>query len=208
MSTAEGPSAFGSSARTPRPEAEAARPGSVSNLLKAWEEIGRRRITPLRKDDIVDLSTLTVVKDRGVLSKSKNAPWDVGEREGEEKGWSEGNDVGESEAEEDAEAGGSDCDEQGVRDAFEENGKSEVDVNEGDDEALLQAFLADEDRRKTAGGMDDSSEDDAKRVQPAVAGVSKYGRALTPNDLADDYALACPSGGTVVRSSLVTAKLT
>src|ERR1700733_4447710 len=70
------PSASSSSASLDQIDVHKAREASTLRLFDVWSTLADRYSRPLDEDDIIDITTGDIVKDRGVLRSSRN--WDIG----------------------------------------------------------------------------------------------------------------------------------
>ena len=70
------PSASSSSTSLDQIDVHKAREASTLRLFDVWSTLADRYSRPLDEDDIIDITTGDIVKDRGVLRSSRN--WDIG----------------------------------------------------------------------------------------------------------------------------------
>ncbi|KIP10167.1 hypothetical protein PHLGIDRAFT_264513 [Phlebiopsis gigantea 11061_1 CR5-6] len=154
------PTASASSVPAPQPldptRDEAWRESS-QRLLSVWSQLADRYNVPLDKDDIIDLRTVKLVKDRGVTRRrSKMYIGYFGEPSGDE-----GNEADEREDEDEIDIVPRPEPTVPIKLEMEKTNRvlppfTEMNPDDADD---LRAFLEEEERRKAVGGIDDEEDE-------------------------------------------------
>lgn len=143
---------------TSDPQLDTERRASSSRVLNVWSALEDKYALRLDEDDIVDLRSGDLVKDRGVLS-SKDGTWDIGcfadptAAQGNENSAQEDDDD-----EDEIGVWGSDSELDHQFNPVHVPPVRELDPEDAED---LRAFLAAEQARKPLRGIDDFSEDES-----------------------------------------------
>lgn len=139
---------------------------SSQRLMDVWSQLAERYNVPLDKDDIIDLRTAKLVKDRGVTRRSKRV-YRIGYF------GDPSSDDGNEEREEDDEIDIVSRPEPQVPIKLEMEKSNrvlspftEMNPEDADD---LRAFLEEEERRKAVGGVDDEEDEDEIGVETLLA---------------------------------------
>jgi Centromere protein Scm3 len=193
------PSASSSSTSLDQIDVHQAREASTLRLFDVWSTLADRYSRPLDEDDIIDITTGEVVKDRGVLRGSRN--WNIGcfadhvEEDGEEEEEEEEEDDDVDELDSFANPGGDESD--GVPLGVDGRVPPVTEMDPADAEDLKQ-FLEAERRRREICGSEEETEDSEEEglglvdsnsrdsVHSEGTNASSRGRGATPQAEKED----------------------
>ncbi|KAI6127860.1 hypothetical protein EDD16DRAFT_1724140 [Pisolithus croceorrhizus] len=144
---------------TPPTDIDSARKASALRVLNVWSQLAERYNKRMDEDDIIDLYSGAIVKDRGVL-RSTNADYDIGRFAGDDE-----QEDSEDEPEDDEEADELDLlpRREAANDDFETLLRGVPPLSATADADDLSDFLEAERRRKELARDDDDDGDDAGR---------------------------------------------
>ncbi|KAI5990371.1 hypothetical protein EDC04DRAFT_2814693 [Pisolithus marmoratus] len=145
---------------TPPTDIDSARKASALRVLNVWSQLADRYNKRMDEDDIIDLYSGAIIKDRGVL-RSANADYDIGRFAGDDE-----QEDSEEEPEEDEEVDELDMlpRREATSDDFKTLLRGMPPLSATADADDLNDFLEAETRRRELAGEEDE-EDDAERVE-------------------------------------------
>ncbi|KAI6142809.1 hypothetical protein BKA82DRAFT_4190799 [Pisolithus tinctorius] len=166
------PSSSSTSAKdsTPPTDIDSARKASALRVLNVWSQLAERYNKRMDEDDIIDLYSGAIIKDRGVL-RSANVAYDIGRFAGDDE-----QEISEDEPEEDEDADELDMlpRREASSDNFETLLSDMLPLSATTDADDLSDFLeAERQRRRLVGGDGDDDEDDVEEEEVSPLPVTR-----------------------------------